>query len=198
MNRFAHRRLVLIRHGVLDRLEAQRITIGQTFGSWGRRCGRAHGHVTAATSFHVAVVAFFRYIGWFDHAVAVDLKQVNDATDEIDTCAKVANARPLVGTANDYFREFDLAWLSVEIEWSDAHVALELNEAVTVRVATNVETVEIAVVDLSAVHIQLLGVGRVEEDHVDVAITDVSADEQGRMTFVVVVSTRQKKRKKNY
>lgn len=174
----AHRRLVLIRHRVLDRLKAQRIAVGQTLGPRRHVTMRRASRMTRSTaaSLHITIVAVFWYVGWLDHTVAVDLEQVDDATDKVDTCAKVANARPLVGAAHDHFRELDLARLGVEVERGDAHVALELNESVAVRVATYVETVEIAVVNLCAVHVELLGVRRVEEDDVDVAVADVCAD----------------------
>lgn len=143
----------------------------------------------STASLHVAVVPLLGYVGRLDDTIAIDLEEIDDAADEVDARAKVANARPLVGAAHDHLGELDLAWLRVEVERRHAHIALQLNEPVAVRVAAYVEAIQIAVVHLRAVHVQLLRVRRVHVDHVDVAVADVSSDEQRRVAFVVVVST---------
>jgi len=127
-------------------------------------------------------------LGGLDHTVAVDLEEVDDAAGEVGAGGEEAGAGELVGAAHQDLGEFDGARLVVEVEGLDTLVALELDEAVAVGVAADVEAVEGAVVDAGVREVEVLGVGGggVEVDDVDAAVLEVGADEVGAVVVVIV------------
>lgn len=46
----------------------------------------------------------------------------------------------------------------------------------SIRIAANVETIEIAIVDLSTIHIEFLSICGVQVDDIDITVTNMSTD----------------------
>ena len=169
----ADRGLVLVRDGVTGLGKTHGISRRQALG-----LGRVGGRRSCGPVLHVdlAVVAVLGYLGGLDDTVAVDLEEVNDAAGEVGSGGEEAGAGELVGAAHQDLGEFDGARLGVEVEGLDTLVALELDEAVAVGVAADVEAVEGAVVDARVLEVEVLGVlveGGVDEDHVDFALLHI-------------------------
>ncbi|RNA09044.1 hypothetical protein BpHYR1_039695 [Brachionus plicatilis] len=167
---FAHNCFMMVNNGVLNAAKIDRVAVGKTSGPLGRRASSGTRH----RSLHIAVVSFLRNISRLDHTVAVHLEQVDYASDKVRLGAKEFDARPIVGAANCDLGEFYLARLGVELERSDAHIALQLNEPVAVRIAAYVQPIQVTVLDNGAIEVQLLSV----RQHLIVIVLAVVSAEQ--------------------
>ena len=136
---------MLIRDRVIRRRKTERISLGQT--RWLGR-GSAWRRLSSywSGSFHITIVSLFANIGGLDHAVAINLKQVNDAADKVEFGAEKSDAGPFVRASDHNLAELYLTGLRVKIERSHAHVRLQLYEAVTVGVASYIQAIQISIV----------------------------------------------------